>query len=657
MAIQMPSKNQWRQFLKVLNKGERKAFFLFVFMFLFGFVSLASSLYLGNTIEVSNSGGRYTEGIVGSPRFINPIYAARDVDRDMTELIYSGLMKYDENGTVVSDLAESYEILEGGTVFQFKLKENVFWDDGENVNANDVIFTIETLQNASIKSPLRANWLGVKIEKLSEYELNFELDNPSATFLENCTQKIIPKHIWEEISSQNFPLTIYNFKPVGSGLYKIKDLVQDSQGNIKSIELAVNAGGTVKPNIPELKFVFFDTEKDAIDALKDGDLDGLAISSSGSYNELKGEAVEYSLSLPRYFSVFFNSKNSEILADKEVRKALNYATDKNAIVQNVLLGLGSAVDSPVLPAIYGFSDVKVVYSYDLEKAKQILIDRGYATNTEGIMEKTVQKTPSFQFSRDLSQGSTGNEVSELQKCLAQDPEIYPDGTVSGTFGAKTKEAVIAFQEKYKAEILTPSGLTSGNGKVLSGTRKKLNELCAAPSTEKSTLSFTLITGEQENLVNVANELKAQWEKIGVKINIETRDLSSLEQDVIKPRDFEMLLFGEVLGATPDPFPFWHSSQIEDPGLNLSQYNNKNADNLLEDNRQSLDAGERQSKLEQFQEILLADVPAVFLYSPHYIYFVSKDVHGINNKIITDSSKRFSGIEKWYIKTKRAWNWN
>jgi ABC-type transport system substrate-binding protein len=658
MAIKLPSRNQWRQFLKILSKGEKKAFFLFLLMFLFGFFSFASNFYFDHTLEVSSGGGSYTEGIVGSPRFINPIYASRDSDRDMTELIYSGLMKYDEYGKVVTDLAESYEIAENGTEFQFKLREDVLWSDGEKVTADDVIFTIETLQNASIKSPLRANWLGVKVEKISEYSLKFKLDNPSATFLENCAQKIIPEHIWEDISSQNFPLSIYNFRPVGSGTYEVKDLVQDNQGNIKSIELVANAGGTNNPNIPSIKFLFFETQEQALDALENGAIKGLAISTSQERKDAKGEDLaEYSLSLPRYFSVFLNSKNSSILADKEIRKALNYATDKNALVQNVLSGTGKAIDSPILPAVYGFKEPEISYGYDAAKATQILTDRGYSLNEEGIMEKTIQKTPSFQFSRDLSSGSSGNEVTELQKCLAQDPEVYPDGSVSGYFGSQTKAAVIAFQEKYKSEILTPSGLTSGNGKVGSATRKKLNALCAAPSNETSTLSFDLITGEQEDLVMVATELQAQWKNVGVNLNIKTYELSVLEQDIIKPRDYQMLLFGEVLGATPDPFPFWHSSQVGDPGLNLSLYNNKNADNLLEENRQSLDEEERKDKLEQFQEMLLADVPAVFLYSPQYIYLVSEDVQGINNKIITDSSKRFSGIEKWYIKTKRVWNWN
>ncbi|MFH1582271.1 MAG: ABC transporter substrate-binding protein [bacterium] len=657
MPPKLPSKNQWRQFLKILSKKERKAFFVFFLMAAVSFIILSSSFYLSHTERAPAQGGNYTEGIVGSPRFINPVYAAAfDVDRDLTELIYSGLMKYDGNGNIVLDLAESYEVLEGGMLFEFHLKETFFWSDGKPLTAEDVLFTIKTIQNPSIKSPVRANWLGVKVEKISEYAIRFELSNSSATFIENCVQKIIPKHIWEDISYQNFPLSIYNLKPVGSGLYKIKELSQDNQGNIKSAKLVANAGnGGQKPNIPELKFLFFDNEEDAIKALKNGKIDGLAFSSPKTYQKIeKKDFPEYSLSLPRYFTVFLNAEDSEVLANKEIRKALNHATNKESLVQETLMGLGSVIQSPVLPEIYGLKEPEISFPYDVEKAKQILEDQGYLMNEDGIREKEFEKKPVFQFTRDLIIGSTGNEVSELQKCLAKDSEVYPDGTVSGYFGSKTKTAVIKFQEKYKSEILVPNGLTSGNGKVLTSTRKKLNELCAAPSQETLILSFSLITVEQEILLKIAKALRDQWKEIGVELNIKPYEISILEQDVIKPRNYEMLLFGEVLGVIPDPFPFWHSSQVNDPGLNLAGYKSTKSDKLLEENRQSMDETERKEKLEDFQEIIISDVPAVFLYSPQYLYLVSKDIKGINDKIITDSSKRFSGIETWYIKTKRVW---
>jgi peptide/nickel transport system substrate-binding protein len=105
---------------------------------------------------------------------------------------------------------------------------------------------------------------------------------------------------------------------------------------------------------------------------------------------------------------------------------------------------------------------------------------------------------------------------------------------------------------------------------------------------------------------------------------------------------------------PDPFPFWHSSQKKDPGLNLGLYENKKVDKLLEENRQNLDKEKRAELLKEFQEILIEEAPAVFLYNPDYLYFVSKEIKGIKPGIITTPSQRFSNIEQWYIKTKRAW---
>ncbi|GAI19946.1 unnamed protein product [marine sediment metagenome] len=105
------------------------------------------------------------------------------------EIIFSGLMKYSPEGQIIPDLAKEYKILEEGEVYEFYLNENVFWSDGEPLTVNDIVFTIKTIQNPDFKSPLRVNWLGVEVEKISEKALRFKLKNPSAVFLENCTAK------------------------------------------------------------------------------------------------------------------------------------------------------------------------------------------------------------------------------------------------------------------------------------------------------------------------------------------------------------------------------------------------------------------------------------------------------------------------------------
>jgi len=648
-----PSKNQWRQFFKVLSSKEKLFFSIFLVLFLGSFSFLIFHFYLNNTTLLPAGGGSFVEGILGFPRWINPIYSpSNDADKDVTQLIFSGLMKYSSSGDIIPDLAERYESLEEGKIWEFYLKEELFWQDGEPLTADDIIFTIETVQNSDIKSPLRANWLGVEAEKISDLGVRFSLRNESPIFLENCTLKIIPKHVWETVIPQNFPLSSYNLKPIGSGPYKLKNLMQDQEGKIVSLDLSRNPYYYgQKPYLSQISFRFFETGEELISAFRKGVVKNMAL----SYPENLNSSVNlYSLSLPRYFSVFLNPEQAKILAEEKVRQALNYGTNKKELVDKILLNYGKIVDSPILPEFYGFEEPEKTYQYNPVLAEEMLEEAGFVKNEEGLRVKTVKKEPAFQFKSNLSRGSQGDEVKELQRCLAKDPEVYPEGEVTGYFGSKTEKAVNNFQEKYKEDILTPIGLTKGTGDVKAMTREKLNEICFETGEDLFPLKFTLTTVEQPVLIEVAEQLKSQWQKMGVEIEITTFDVFTLEKDIIKPRKFESLLFGEVLGTIPDPFPFWHSSQDKDPGLNLTGYENKESDKLLEDARQTLDEEIRKEKLEEFQNILIEDAPCVFLYAPDYLYLVSKEIKGIETKTIIEPSQRFSGIEEWYIKTKRVW---
>jgi len=661
--MKLPKKSQWRQFFiaphQILVGREKISFFIFLFLFFASSSFLLVDFYLKNTKIVPAQGGEYVEGVLGSPRWIQPIYAPlSDVDRDLSELIFAGLMKY-ENGKIVPDLAKDYKILEDGKVYEVYLKDNLFWQDGEPLTVDDVIFTIEIIQNPDVKSPLRGNWLEVKLEKISENGLRFELKNESSIFLELLTLKIIPKHIWSDIPPKNFSLATANLNPIGSGPYKLENLSQNADGKIISLDLIKNPlYFGQKPYIPKISFRFFDSEEKLTEDFKKGEIKGFSLTNIENLENFPKNFNLYSFSLPRYFAVFFNLKNSKVLSEKEVRVALNYGTNKNEISKKVLANFGEIVSSPILPDIYGFNLPNKIYQYDVAKAKEILEKAGFSINENGVREKTIKMELAFQFKSNLSLGSEGKEVEELQKCLANPPaggkEIYPEGEITGTFGKKTKEAVILFQEKYKDDILKPFDLEKGSGEVRGKTREKLNEVCFKKPEEKIPLSFSLTTVNQPALVEVATILKEQWKELGAEIEIKTFDIATLEREILRKRQFDALLFGEVLGQLPDLFPFWHSSQKGELGLNLSNYENKKVDEFLETARKSLDETERKKNLEEFQELIIEDAPAIFLYNPDYRYLVSKEIKGVKEGVLTDPSKRFSGIEAWYIKTRRIW---
>jgi len=656
MPKKWPNRKQWKQFFKILNVKEKIVFLVLLLLFISSITVLSLNFYYKNTKAVPTRGGTHTEGVIGQPRFINPIYANSDADRDLTQLVFSGLVKYDKELNIIPDLAD-FQIEEDGKIYIFHLKENLKWQDNNPITADDVIFTIKTIQDPNYKSPLQASWIGVEVEKIDDLTVKLILRKPYAAFLENCTIGILPKHIWQNVLAENFAFESYNLKPIGSGSFKVKK-VKEKSNQITYILLNQNSlYHGKKPNISEVKFIFYKNEEEIIKAAKRGRIDGISLTSSITIDEKRENHL---LSLPRYFAVFFNQKQSEILKDDNVRIALNHATNKREIIKNVLniededLIDQKVVDSPILPKIYGFESPGTIYEFDTEKAKQFLEDAGYMDNN-GIREKLISKEPAFSLKSRLSTGSTGKEVTELQKCLSKYEDVYPDGTVSGYYGSKTAAAVSKFQEKYYEDILEPYGYKKGTGTVGKSTRAKLNELCFAEPDEITQLKITLVTVDQPQMVKVAEMLKEQWKAVGVELEIQQYSLFQLEQNFIKPRDYDALLFGEVLGAVPDPFPFWHSSQKIDPGLNLALYEHKKADKHLEENRKASDAETRAEELNSFQNILIEEAPSVFLYSPDFIYSISKNTKGIDIKKITDPSKRFIGIEDWYIKTKRIWN--
>ncbi len=166
-----------------------------------------------------------------------------------------------------------------------------------------------------------------------------------------------------------------------------------------------------------------------------------------------------------------------------------------------------------------------------------------------------------------------------------------------------------------------------------------------------TLEIKLVTQANSPYSPVAEELAKQWKKVGVKVLISQVDATTLQQSNIRPRNYDALLYGINIGADPDVYAYWHSSQIKDPGLNLSVYHSPLADAALENGRIVTDANVRAAKYRSFIQAWVNDAPAVMLYTPSYQYGVDTSVRGISLRKLINPSDRFSGVEKWSLKAR------
>lgn len=526
-------------------------------------------------VEVPASGGTLIEGVLNTPAHINPLLATSEVgteaDRDISALVYSGLLRGDGKNGFIPDLAESYDVSKDGLEYTFKMKPNLVWHDGKKITAADVVFTIKTAQDGRMKSPKRASWDGIGVEQVDDLTVRFTLKKPYALFLENATMGILPEHIWKTIDYNRFDSNKYNREPIGSGPYKFdssETTTKDGDEIPVSYTLtSFNSFALGKPNINTVKFIFYRSEEGLVQALKVGAVNAINSVSSGNAEKLKtdGYRIEHA-PLPRVLAVFFNQNQQPIFTSSAVRKALALAVDKQSIVDKVLRGYGVLLDSPI-PGETG--------------------DNGAFTTKKTQVERLAS-------ARDL---------------LTKDGWSFATTTNTWT---KTVKKV------------------------------------------KQTIAFDLATSEALELKNVSEELKKAWAELGVPVTVRVFATGDLKETIVRPRKFDALFFGQVLGLGGDPYPFWHSSQRLDPGLNIASYVNTRVDKILDDARTETDTAKRTKLYDSFSNEIAKDTPAIFMYAPEFLYVLPENVRGLSLGSITVPSERFLNIYEWYINTDSVW---
>ena len=192
-----PSKDEVKKAILLFSKREYFIFLGLVVILCISTLAILSKINKAFLVTIPAEGGILTEGIVGTPRFINPILATSLADQDLTSLVYSGLMRKDSSSKLIPDLAVSYEVSKDGLSYTFTLRDNIYFHDGKRVTVDDVIFTINALRDPVVTNPKKNNWENVNIEKKDDKTILFTISRPYASFLENTTLGIMPKHLWD----------------------------------------------------------------------------------------------------------------------------------------------------------------------------------------------------------------------------------------------------------------------------------------------------------------------------------------------------------------------------------------------------------------------------------------------------------------------------
>ena len=411
----LPLKNKIRLAISSFSKKERVVFLFFVFTLILSTIVLLENVNKKFMVSVPTEGGTLTEGIVGSPRFVNPILTYSPTDNDLVSIIYSGLMRKNTDGTLSPDLAEKYDISKDGLTYTFTLKDKIFFQDGKPLTASDIIFTINKIKDPIVKSPKKVNWDGVSIEKINEKTIRFTLKQPYASFLENTTIGILPEHLWA--SGTNTPIEIneLNTNPVGSGPYQLKKTGRESSGLISSYELsAFNKFIKGLPYIKTITFNFYPNEDELISALESGKVQQASSITPENAEVLKNKNYKIESSvLPRVFGLFFNQNQNQIFTDKNVVKAMNLAIDKDRIIREVLKGYGVVIDDPIPPNMIAYQKLgeedNRTREESLIEAKNVLEKDGWKIGASGYLEKTTtvkKKKSTTELSFSISTGNT-----------------------------------------------------------------------------------------------------------------------------------------------------------------------------------------------------------------------------------------------------------
>ncbi len=364
---------------------------------------MAGIFFLGaaQATDAPVDGDAFVTSSISEPSNLIPFLASDSASHQITALIFNGLVKYDENLVLTGDLAERWEVLDGGLRILFYLRKNVRWQDGAPFTAEDVKFTYEKLTDPALPTPYGGDFEKVRsVTVLDPHTVEVIYKEPFSPGLASWGMGVVPKHLLEK---ENLMKTDFTRHPVGTGPYILK-----KWNTGQSLELRANPDYFEgRPHISRYVYRVIPDQTTGFLELQTGNIDMAMLAPLQYQKETNSSFFQKKFQKFRYpsFSYCYLGYNLEhpFFSDARVRKALGLAINKNEIIEASLLGLGKVSTGPFLPGTWAYNPGVKETAFDPEAARGLLKEAGFAdADGDGILESKGKK---FSFTVLTNQGN------------------------------------------------------------------------------------------------------------------------------------------------------------------------------------------------------------------------------------------------------------
>lgn len=520
-------------------------------------LAVAQNNWYGESFETEAfvKGGEFSEATLGKINSMNPLYATTSSEKTLARLLFANLVAPDSTGHLKNELADKITADDARRVWTVKLRNDLRWSDGEQIKADDVIYTIDLIADTTAKTTISVDFANVKIKKKDDLTVIFTLPSSYADFSDSLEFPIVPKHILGDISPALVYESDFSTHPVGSGPFVLNALqaANTTNASLQTVYLNRNEKYFKKTTkLDNFTLKTYENAQQIKDAISNADVIATAELSKSEAEDLPGSIVRNNTLINGGAFAFLNTTSSN-LSNVKIRQAIQQGVDMKKVRENI--DDSQIMDYPILQRQEDLKMPKLA-EYDLDAAKKLIVDAGLKYQEDKIVDKT--------------------------------------------------------------------------GKAV---------------------TLNISVPQRDVLTGVAERFGEELKKIGFEVVLNVYDESKASSDffsaVVRPRDYDILIYEVDLGVSADPFVYYSSLQAGEAGWNLSNYSNSLADDALISARMTASAKMRKTKYESFLKLWARDVPSIGLYQSTMIYSHMANVHIYSeNSELTDALDRFSEIQNW-----------